>query len=68
MSQARRDLMLVDWRSVRMLSLQRECIHILTEDGPKTFSFGSESEARSAFEVWIKRPNFSPLDHKKPAP
>ena len=51
-----------------MLSLQRECIHILTEDGPKTFSFGSESEARSAFEVWIKRPNFSPLDHKKPGP
>ena len=68
MSQARRELMLIDWRSVRMLSLHRECVHILTEDGAKTFSFSSESEARSAFEIWIKRPHISPIDHKKSGP
>jgi hypothetical protein len=51
---AREDLLLVDWNTVRMLSLDGSSIHIVTEkDGARMFQFDSVEAARSALDEWI---------------
>ena len=51
---AREDLLLVDWNSVRMLSIDARNIHIVTEkDGARDFKFDSEEEARRALDEWM---------------
>ena len=51
---ARQDLLLVDWNSVRMLSIDRQTVHIVTEkDGARSFVFESEDAARQALDEWM---------------
>lgn len=51
---AREELLLVDWRTVRMLSIDGAIVHIVTEkDGPRFFKFDSETEARAALDEWM---------------
>lgn len=51
---AREELLLVDWHSVRMLSIDGRVVHIVTEkDGARRFEFDSEAEARSAMDEWM---------------
>jgi hypothetical protein len=51
---AREELLLVDWRTVRMLSIDGRTVHIVTEkDGARSFEFASESEAREALDKWM---------------
>jgi hypothetical protein len=56
MTSARRAaLMLIDWNSVRMFSLDGRTIQVVADSGPATFEFDSETEARLAYEEWMKR-------------
>jgi len=51
---AREELLLVDWNTVRMLSLDGRIVHIVTEkDGARQFKFDSEADARSALDAWM---------------
>lgn len=51
---SREDLLLVDWNSVRMLSIDGRTVHIVTEkDGARQFKFDSEQEARHALDEWM---------------
>ena len=47
--------MLIDWKRVRMFSLEGCTISLVTDSGPTVFEFASEAEARSAYEEWMKR-------------
>lgn len=47
--------MLVDWKKVRMFSIEGRSINLVTESGPRNFEFETEAEARSAYEEWMKR-------------
>ncbi|MGZ8900434.1 MAG: hypothetical protein ACXW3Z_10090 [Limisphaerales bacterium] len=50
----REDLLLVDWNTVRMLSIDKRTVHIVTEkDGPRQFKFDTEEEARAALDEWM---------------
>ena len=52
---AREELLLVDWNSVRMLSIDRHTVHIVTEkDGARNFVFESEDAARQALDQWMR--------------
>ena len=51
---AREELMLVDWNSVRMLSIDGRTVHIVTEkDGARSFVFESEDAARRGLDEWM---------------
>lgn len=51
---AREELLLVDWRTVRMLSIEGQTVHIVTEkDGARFFQFDNEAEARAALDEWM---------------
>ncbi|HEX7862478.1 MAG TPA: hypothetical protein VF773_19225 [Verrucomicrobiae bacterium] len=51
---AREELLLVDWNSVRMLSIDARTVHIVTEkDGARSFVFESEDAARQALDEWM---------------
>jgi hypothetical protein len=52
---AREELLLVDWNSVRMLSIDQHIVHIVTEkDGARNFVFESEDAARQALDQWMR--------------
>lgn len=51
---AREELLLVDWNTVRMLSIDGRIVHIVTEkDGARQFQFDSEADARAALDAWM---------------
>jgi hypothetical protein len=51
---AREDLLLVEWNSVRMLSIDGRTVHIVTEkDGARQFKFDSQRDARHALDDWM---------------
>ena len=50
----REELLLVDWNSVRMLSMDGRTVRIVTEkDGARQFKFESEEEARRTLDEWM---------------
>ena len=52
---ARESLLLVDWNTVRMLSIDGRTVHIVTEkDGARQFKFDTEQEARTALDEWMR--------------
>ena len=51
---AREALLLVNWNSVRMLSVDGRTIRIVTEkDDSREFLFDSENDARRALDEWM---------------
>ena len=51
---AREALLLVNWNSVRMLSIDGRTIRLVTEkDGSREFQFDNEKEARNAMDQWM---------------
>ena len=51
---AREALLLVNWNSVRMLSVDGRTIRIVTEkDGSREFLFDTEDDARRALDQWM---------------
>jgi hypothetical protein len=51
---AREALLLVNWNSVRMLSVDGRIIRIVTEkDGSREFRFDTEDDARRALDEWM---------------
>jgi hypothetical protein len=51
---ARESLLLVNWNSVRMLSVDGRTIRIVTEkDGSREFQFDNENDARRALDEWM---------------
>ncbi len=51
---ARESLLLVNWNSVRMLSVDGRTIRIVTEkDGSREFLFDNEKDARRALDEWM---------------
>ena len=51
---AKEELLLVDWNSVRMLSIDGRTVHIVTEkDGARMFEFDTEKRARLALDEWM---------------
>ena len=51
---AREALLLVNWNTVRMLSVDGRTIRIVTEkDGSREFLFDNETDARHALDEWM---------------
>ena len=51
---AREALLLVNWNTVRMLSVDGRTIRIVTEkDGSREFLFDTEDDARRALDEWM---------------
>ena len=51
----RESLLLVDWNTVRMLSIDGRTVHIVTEkDGARQFKFDTEEDARRALDDWMR--------------
>ena len=47
-------LLLVNWNSVRMLSIDGRTIRVVTEkDGAREFQFDNEKDARHALDEWM---------------
>jgi len=43
----------VDWKTVHTFSVETNTIYLVTETGPKIFSYLSETEAKAAYNHWI---------------
>jgi hypothetical protein len=42
----------LDWSTVRLLTIEMDCIHLLTDAGETSFQFESEEELKAVLRAW----------------
>jgi len=45
----------IDWRTVRLLTIDLNTIRLLTDGGERTFDFESEEQLNEVLRVWVER-------------